>query len=282
MTVKIITDSLGDISEDLVKSLDITIIPIHVLFGTQSYRDGIDLTTQQFYSKLVSSKTLPTTAVPALGTFIQTYEQVLKETDEIVVLSVSHKLSATFDTAKKAAEMIKQKCRISVIDTLQVIMGEGLIVINAAKAAKAGEKFEDIVKQIQTNILRIESRMAFDNLEYLKRGGRIGAGKAFLGSLLKIHPILVLKDGEVYPLSRERSRVKALDALSNFVSDYSNIEAMAVEDATTPVEADDIAQRLQCKYVNAPIYRSKVSAVIGAHVGPSVVSVSVLGDKKGC
>jgi DegV family protein with EDD domain len=279
MTVKIITDSLADISADLVKSLDITIIPIHVLFGTDSFRDGIDLSTEQFYSKLASSKTLPTTAVPALGTFIQIYEKVLKENDEILVLCVSHKLSATFETAAKAAEMIKQKCRVKVIDTLQIIMGEGLLVIQAAKAAKAGAKFDDLVKQVQNDMLRVESRMAFDTLEYLKRGGRIGAAQAFLGSILKINPILILRDGEVFPLSRERSRVKALDALYNFVLGYSDIEAIAVEDATTPADADVLTRRLECKYGDKPIYRSKVSAVIGAHVGPSVIAVSVLGEK---
>jgi DegV family protein with EDD domain len=281
MTVKIITDSLGDVPADLVKSLNISVIPIHVLFGTQSYQDGVDLTTAQFYDKLVATKTLPTTAVPALGTFITAYEKALKETDEIIVLSVSHKLSATFETALKAAEMITQKCRIKVIDTLQIIMGQGMIVLDAAKSAMNGADFDSIVNRVMTNIPRIESRMAFDTLEYLKRGGRIGAGQAFLGSLLKINPILNLKDGEVHPLSRERSRVKAIDALYNFVLGYSNIESIAVEDATTPAEADDLAQRLKDKFPDKHIYRSKVSAVIGVHVGPSVIAVSVLGDKKG-
>jgi DegV family protein with EDD domain len=281
MTVKIITDSLGDVPADLVKSLNISIIPIHVLFGTQSFQDGVDLTTAQFYDKLVATKTLPTTAVPALGTFITAYEKALKETDEIIVLSVSHKLSATFETALKAAEMITQKCRIKVIDTLQIIMGQGMIVLDAAKSAMNGADFDTIVNRVMTNIPRIESRMAFDTLEYLKRGGRIGAGQAFLGSLLKINPILGLRDGEVHPLSRERSRVKALDALYNFVLGYSKIDAIAVEDATTPAEADALAQRLKDKFPDKPIYRSKVSAVIGVHVGPSVIAVSVLGDKKG-
>jgi DegV family protein with EDD domain len=280
MTVKIVTDSLGDVPADLVKDLDISVIPIHVIFGTESFQDGVDLTTEQFYSRLVTSKTLPTTAVPALGTFIQAYEKTLKETDEILVLTLSHKLSATFETASRAAQMIKQKCRIKVIDTLQVIMGEGMIVINAAKGAKEGLSLDALVKQVQANIPRIESRMAFDTLEYLKRGGRIGAGQAFLGSLLKINPILGLKDGEVYPLSRERSRVKALDSLFNFVTGYTNVDAIAVEDATTPAEADALAERLKDKFPDKPIYRSKVSAVIGVHVGPSVISVSVLGEKK--
>ncbi len=280
MTIKILSDSLGDIPEDLIKKYDITVVPIQVLFGTQSYRDGIDLTTAQFYEKLVGTKTLPTTAVPAIGVFLEVYEKVAKDADEIIVFTISHKLSGTFETACHAAEMIKHKCRIKVIDTLQVIMGEGLIVLEAARAAKSGVDFDEIVKQAGINIGRIEDRMAFDTLEYLKRGGRIGAAQAFLGSILRLHPILGIKDGEVYPVARERSRAKAIDHLYNFVTGFSKIDAIGVEDATTPEEADALMQRLKRAFKDTDIYRSKVSAVIGVHVGPSVIAVSVLGDKK--
>jgi DegV family protein with EDD domain len=136
------------------------------------------------------------------------------------VLTLSHKLSGTFETASRAVEMTKKKPRIKVINTLQVIMGEGLIAIEAAKAAKARASMDEIVKQAEKNISRVESRMAFDTLEYLKRGGRIGAAQAFLGSILKINPVLGLKDGEIYPLSRERSMTKAIDSLYNFVLSY--------------------------------------------------------------
>ena len=280
MTVKIITDSMADLPVELIKKLDISVIPVNVLFGTESYRDGVDLTTEQFYSKLVSSKTVPTTAVPGLGTFIETYEKVAKQTNEILVLAISHKLSGTYETACRAAEMVKTRCRIEVIDTMHVVMAEGLIVIQAAKAAQAGAGIDEIIKQVQNNIPRAEERMAFDTLEYLKRGGRIGSAQAFLGSILKLNPVLRLKDGEVFPISRERSRSKAVEALYNAVMDYQNVDAIAVEDATTPDEADKLAQRLKLKFPNKPIYRSKVGAVLGTHVGPRVLSVSVLGDKK--
>jgi DegV family protein with EDD domain len=116
MTVKIIVDSLGDLPAEIVKKLDINVIPIYVVFGTESYRDGVDMTTEQFYARLVSTKTLPTTAVPALGTFIDMYEKVAKTADEILMIAVSHKLSATFETAAKAAEMVKTNTKIKVID----------------------------------------------------------------------------------------------------------------------------------------------------------------------
>jgi DegV family protein with EDD domain len=279
MTVKIITDSLGDVPEAIARELDISVIPINVLFGTQTYRDGVDLTTEQFYQKLVSSKNLPTTAVPALGVFAEVYNKAAEKHDEMVVLTLSHKLSGTFETATHATELISRKCRIKVIDTLQVIMGEGMIVITAAKAAKAGASFDDIVSQAEKNITRTEERMAFDTLEYLKRGGRIGAGQAFLGSILKLNPVLGLKDGEVHPIARERSRAKALESLFNFALTFSKIESMAVEDATTPAEADALAERLKTRFPNVPIYRSKVSRVIGTHVGPSIIALSILGDR---
>lgn len=279
MTVKIITDSLGDLPVEILKKLDISVIPLYVLFGTESYRDGVDMTNEQFYARLVSSKTLPTTSVPALGTFIDLYENVAKKTDEILVITVSHKLSATFDTATKAAEIVKTKARIKVIDSLNIIMGQGMLVIQAAEMAKAGAGLDEIAKKVQSNILRTESRMVFDTLEYLKRGGRIGAGQAFLGSILKINPVLGLKDGEIYPLSRERSRVKAIEALYNWVLTYRKIDAISVEDATTPDEADKLAERLKQKFHDKPFYRSKVGAVVGTHAGPSVIAVSVFGDK---
>lgn len=280
MALKIIADSLGDLPAELTRELGITIIPIFVLFGTESFRDGVDLTNEEFYSRLASSKTSPTTAVPSIGDFVEVYERAADEADEILVLTISHKLSGTFDAATHAAEMIKKDVRIKVVDTLHVLMGEGLLVIEAAKAAAAGASLDEVIKQINHNIPRIEERMAFDTLEYLKRGGRIGAGRAFLGSLLKINPVLGLKDGEIYPLSRERSRTKAIEALYNFVINYSNVEAIAVEDATTPDEANVLAQRFRAVYPDIPIYRSKVGSVLGAHVGPSVISVSVRGDKK--
>jgi DegV family protein with EDD domain len=280
MTVKIITDSLGDVPAEIVKKLDITVIPIHVLFGTESYQDGVDLTTEQFYARLINSKTLPTTAVPALGTFIAAYDKVPDDYQDIIVITISHKLSGTFETATRAVEMAKKQRRIKVIDSLHVIMGEGMLVVQAAEAAKAGASFDEIVKKVEKNILRIEERMAFDTLEYLKRGGRIGAAQAFLGSILKLNPVLGMRDGEIYPFARERSRTKAIDALYNFVIGYHNVEAIAVEDATTPEEADVLTKKLRNQFPDKTIYRSKVGAVIGAHVGPSVIAVSVLGDKK--
>jgi len=280
MTVKIVTDSIGDVPSQAIEELGITIIPLYVHFGNESYRDGIDLTTEQFYDKLRHSEILPTTSVPPLGTFVEAYDRLAEETDEIAVITLSSKLSATYEAALQAMKQMKRKCRVEIIDSLTAIMGEGLIVIAAAKAANSGASLDEVINITHHNVKRADMRIAFDTLEYLKRGGRIGKAQAFLGSMLKVHPILSIKDGEVVPSARERSRAKATDYLYNFATSFSHIEEMAVEDATTPDEVDKLVERLSSRFPKERIYRSKVSPVVGTHVGPHVLAVSVLGDKQ--
>jgi DegV family protein with EDD domain len=279
MAVKIITDSLGDIPSEVAEELGITVIPINVIFGTLSYRDGVDMTTDQFYDKLTRSKVFPTTIVPPLGVFVDAYERLAQETDEIAVITNSHKLSASYEAALQAKELMKRKCWVEVVDSLWAIMAQGLIVIAAAKAAKAGANINEVVGIVRNNIPRADVRMAFDTLEYLSKGGRIGKAKTFLGTVLKVVPILGIKDGEVYPFTREHSRARAIDYLYNFATSFSHIDEMAVEDATTPDEADELAKRLSSRFPKERIYRSKVSPVVGAHVGPHVLGVAVLGDR---
>jgi DegV family protein with EDD domain len=278
MTVKIVTDSTSDMPADVAKELGITVVPLYIHFGVEAYRDGVDLTTDDFYPKMVSSSVVPTTSAPPASAFALEYDRLADEADGILVLTISRKLSATYDSAKQGIAERKTKCPIELLDSRLSLMGMGLIAIAAAKAAKQGASLEELVALTKENIPRLDMRIAFDTLEYLKRGGRIGKAQAFFGSLLKVNPILTIKDGEVYPAARERSRAKAVDYLVNFAAGYTKIEEMAVEDATTPDEADGLVERLGAKYPREDIYRSKVSPVIGAHVGPRVLSVIVLGE----
>jgi DegV family protein with EDD domain len=279
MTVKIITDSLGDIPAEQAEKLGITVIPINVIFGNINYRDGVDLTTEQFYDKLAASKIYPATIVPPLGRFADTYDKVAEETGEIVVVTSSNKLTASYDTALLARERMKKKCRVEVIDSLSAIMAQGLIVMAAAKAAQEGARLDKILEGVRNNIPRAHTRMAFGTLEYLRRGGRIGKAKTFLGTVLKVSPILGIRDGEVYPFAREHSRARAIDYLYDFADGFTKIEGIGVEDATTPDEADELANRLQSRFPGQTINRSRVSPVVGAHVGPRVLGVAVLGDR---
>ncbi len=279
MTVKIVTDSLGDISSDVARELGITIIPLNVLFGEGIYRDGVDLTTEQFYQKLLKSKALPTTQIASLGVFVQSYDKLAEESDEILVIANSRKISASHEAMVQAVEKMKRPCRVEVIDSQWAVMAQGLIVIAAAKAAKKGVGIDELMALTKKNIPRADIRMAFDSLTYLEEGDRIGKARAFLGSRLKVTPILGIREGEIFPFSREHSRARAIDHLYYFATSFSHIDEMAVEDATTPKEADALAKRLKSQFPKTNIYRTMVSPVIGAHVGPRVLGVAVLGDR---
>jgi DegV family protein with EDD domain len=279
MTVKIVTDSVSDLPPQVVKELGITVVPLNVRFGTEVYRDGIDLTSEQFYHRLEYDETLPVTSVPSPATFAEAYDKVAEETDEILAIMLTSKLSATYDVAVQSIGLMKKKCRVEVVDSQWAIMAEGFIAITAARAAQAGASFDEVLDITHRNMKRVDMRAAFDTLEYLRRGGRIGAARAFLGSVLKINPIITMRDGVVQPAGKERSRAKVIDYLYNFATSYSNIEEIAIEDATTPDEAEMLAERLNSRFPKERIFRSKTSPVIGTHTGPHILMVSVLGDK---
>jgi DegV family protein with EDD domain len=279
MTVKVITDSSASIPTPVVEELGITVIPSLIRFGKEVYRDGVDLTTEQFYERLTTDKNHPTTSVPAPQSFVDAYERLAEEADAAVVITITQKLSAVGEVARQALELAKKKPRVEIIDSTWALMSEGLIVIKAAQAARDGANLNEVKEVVCRNILRTDLRMAFDTLKYLERGGRIGKAQALLGSMLKINPILCLKDGVIYPAGREHSRSKAVDNLCNFVDSFSRIEEMAIGDGTTPDEADALAERLNDRFPAERVLRFKVTAAVGAHVGPHVLAVAILGDR---
>ena len=278
--VAIVTDSVADLPHQLAEEFEITVVPLVVRFDTDLYRDGLDLSPDQFYEKLRTSKVLPATSVPSPVDFADAYDKLAEKTNKIVVISLTSKLSATYQVALQAAGLMKKQCRVEVLDSQWAIMAQGFITINAAKAAQSGASLNEVLDVARHTIHRVDMLAAFDTLEYLQRGGRIGKAQAFLGSLLKVNPIIGLKDGEVYPRARERSRAKAIDYLYNFAASFDNVEGLAVEYATDLDEANRLAQRLYSKYPQVPIYLSRASPVIGTHTGPGLIVVSVLGDRQ--
>jgi len=279
MTVKIVTDSVADLPSQVVNELGITIVPLNVRFGEEAYRDGIDLTAEQFYDRLMHSQTLPVTSVPSPGTFAEAYDKLAEETDEIMAIILSSKLSGTYEVALQSIGLMKKKCRVEVIDSQWAVMAQGFIVMKAAKVAQAGASLDEAIDVARKTILRVDMHAAFDTLEYLKRGGRIGKAQAFLGSILRGNPLITLKDGVVEPAGRTRSRAKAIDRLYDFAMSYSHIEEIAVEDAACPDDAELLVGRFSSEFPKERIYRSKTTPVIGTHTGPGLLLVAVLGDK---
>jgi DegV family protein with EDD domain len=279
MPVRVVTDSVADIPPQIVQELGISIIPVLVRFGEDTYRDGIDMTTDQFYARLVSSKIMPTTSVPSLDMFARTYARLAEETDEILVIMLSSKLSGLYNAALQSAALVEGKCRIVIVDSKQAVMAQGFVVIKAARAARDGASLNEILEIVDQNLPRVEMRAAFDTLEYLQRGGRIGRAQAFMGSMLRVNPIITLKDGVVEPAGRARSRSKAIDHLYEFAAGYSHIEELAVEGAACPDDVELMVERLSAVFPRERILRSRTTPVIGTHTGPGLLLVAVLGDK---
>ncbi len=280
MAVKIVTDSLSDITDDLAGEFGITVVPLTVLFGHEQYLDRVTITTDEFYKRLINGNVWPTTTQPTPKAFAEIYDKLLEETDEILVIDASSKLSGTYQSAVGAINMTEKKGRIEVIDSETVAMGLGLIAITAARKAQEGAGMDDLIKYVNSAIPRSHFVVYFDTLTYLAKGGRIGKAKELMGSVLSIKQILTVKEGEMAPLARKRSLAAGMEYLYQHVGSFKSISELAVEHTTTQDEADRLADRVKTLAPDKRIYRSTVSPVLGVHGGPGAIAVTVLEAEK--
>lgn len=280
--VKVVVDSVSDISPEIAREAGITVVPYRVHFGTEDFRDRIDISPAEFYSRLVKGPVLPTTASPTPGDFATAFDNLSAETNEIIVLTVSSKLTASYDSALKGKEQMKSgSCRVEVVDSLSAVMAQGLVALAAQEEAMSGKSLDEVTASVRRTLPKAYFLSCFDTLEYMRRGGRVGRAKALMASMLHVNPIITLANGEVEPAGRERSRAKAIEHLYNFVKGHEGkIRKLAVEYAdygNTPAEARALAARLQPLLPQGErVYMSTVSPVIGTHTGPGNLIVSVL------
>jgi len=275
MAVKIVTDSDADVPSRLAKDLGITVIPQYVIFGSTSYRCGIDITDDEFYRRLLNGPVFPTTSQPALKDFTDVYANLAKEADGIISIHVSSKLSGTSKTAEQARKESKLDCPIEIIDSRNISIAIGLIVIAAARMAKAGRGLSDLVAETKSMVNRTKLLMLFGTLEYLAKGGRIGKAKSLLGSMLNVKPILTLQDGEIIPVTQAHSRSKGTEKLLDFVRSAKDIEEVGVCYTTLHDEANDLASRVSA-VSKANIIITQVGPGLGAHGGPGGMGIALM------
>ena len=277
MPVRIITDSTADLPPQVAAEFGIRVMPLYVHFGNEVYRDGIDLTAEDFYPKLVANKSLPTTSTVAPVEFARICDELSNDTDEILAITLSSKLSATYDVALQGRELRKdKKCRVEVLDSKLFSMALGLVVIGAAKRAKEGVGLDNVVDFAKGLYSRIHVRMAFDTLEYVRKGGRIGAAEAFMGRMLDVKPILTLKDGMATPVVRRRTRAKAIEYLRKFAAGFDNIAELAVAYTTRPEDALGLVNDLDDVFPKERTYLSVIGPVLGTHLGPGALGIAVV------
>ena len=268
----IVTDSTADLLPGLVAQHAITVVPLTVNLDGRSYLDGVDITAAEFYSKLQRSSSHPTTSQPSPGQFKEAYERLLADHREVVSIHISAKLSGTLSSAQQAAAMIGGD-RVHVVDSQFASMPLAAVVLVAARRAAQGASASEVVADAGRVREATRCFFAVSTLEYLRRGGRIGAAGALLGSVLQIKPILAIEDGQVVPLERVRTHERALHRLVELVQavDRKHGLCLVIGHAAAETAAQALAERLEASAESLVI--QPLGPVVGAHAGPGVVGV---------
>ncbi len=276
MTIKIVTDSTADLPVDVIQRLGITVVPLLVHIDDETFEDGVTISLEGFYNLLATGDVFPKTSAPSSGMFIEAYERLAQETDEIVSIHMSTRLSATHAAALVARDGIDAPVSIRVVDSLSASMGLGLLVIQAATMARDGASLDEVVRVTEASVPRTQFFGVLDTLEYLHRGGRLGHASSFLGSMLRLKPILCLRDGVAYPVERVRGRELAIDRLCEMVGSQGAISHLAVGYTTGEREMELLAHRLTQFFPGDRMVRARAGATMGTYLGPGALGVALI------
>jgi len=276
MTVRIVTDSTADIPPSIAEALDINTIPVYVRFGRQVYRDIIDISHDELYTRLANDPIHPTTSQPSPNDFATVYRQLLQPGDEIVSIHVSAKLSGTYNAALQGRKLVEGN-RIEIFDSGSLSMGLGLTVMAAARLAKAGKGLAAVLAEVKATISQSRASGLLDSLKYLAKGGRVGKAKALVGGLLNVKPLLVIKDGELHPSGLARNRRRGLERLFQYIKNSPGLREVAIVYTTAPEEAQELKERLAAVLDKSRIYISQLGPALGVHGGPGTLLVALRG-----
>jgi fatty acid kinase fatty acid binding subunit len=275
MTLKVVVDSTSDIPAQLAKEWDITIVPAYVVFGGKSYRDRFDISEDEVYARLDHDSVFPTTSVPSPQDFADVYNKLADKTDEIISIHVTSRESGVYNSALLGRDLVTKKCHIEVIDSQSVAMCYGILAIAAAKEAKAGASLEKVAEVVRQSIPRMHLLMVLDTLKYVVRGGRVGKGYGLLGSVLRVKPLLTIRDGKLMLAGVARTRAKAIKRLYDFVESFPQVSEVAVSYTTSKEEAEALAEQIKADFPDIPLYFTRVGPVLGTHAGPGAMGVAV-------
>lgn len=274
MAVKIVTDSGSDLSPEIAKALGITIVPVYIYFGDKAYRDGVDISADELYQRVLQGPVHPTTTQPMPVDFVNVYRELSRETDAIVSIHLSAKTSGTYNSAMQGIEMAQTKCHIEVVDSLSLSMGLGLITMAAARVAQAGGSLPEVMEETKKAIKQVRLLGLLDTLKYLLLGGRITKARALVGILLKVKPLLTIRDGELVQAGLARSYAKGIDQLYEFVKNITGVQEVAIVYSTVPDEANSLKKRIGSFISEERIHMARLGAGLGVHGGPGTLIVT--------
>ncbi|HEX4713988.1 MAG TPA: DegV family protein [Ktedonobacteraceae bacterium] len=275
MVVRIVTDSTADLPAKVTSELGITVVPLTVFFGDEAFLDGVELDNPGFYQKLAASKDLPRTSQPSPAAFQEAFQRLIDEgADAILSIHLSSKLSGTYQSACTARDSMPEDMRkmpISVLDSQSISVGMNYAIQGAARLAREGKTLEELQAYVEDTLSRTSILAVLDTLEFVRRGGRIGGASALLGNMLSFKPIIEIKEGEVAPVERPRTRGKAYARIAQLVTEMGEIESISIAESN-----DEVGQQLKAAIKEVysgemPIYR--LGAVLGVHTGPGTAAI---------
>jgi DegV family protein with EDD domain len=269
MTIKVVTDSTCDLPEEIIAEYGITVVPLYINFGNQSYLDGVELSRQEFYERLPDSDPPPTTAMPGPQMFLQAYEKLAAEgATEILSIHISVSLSGTVNVAHLAAQ--EASVPVTVLDSGTLSMGTGFLVWTAAEAAAEGRPMDEIVALLEEQGLRTHVFAALDTLEFLRRSGRMNRVMAALGSWLQMKPLLKMYDGNP-TAEKVRTTEHATNRLVSLLSDLVPLEKVALVHTHALKRAEELHQKVQHLLPEGELLSVDITPVFGVHLGPGAV-----------
>jgi DegV family protein with EDD domain len=271
--VRIVTDSACDLPPAVADELGIEIVPLTIRIDGAEFTDRVELTPAEFWAKCSTAAELPSTAAPAPGQFEEVYRRLAAEgATSIVTINLSAALSATMQSAELAARSVSDTIKVSVVDSQQVTLGLGLVVLAAARMARAGASHDEIVAATTDLASRTKVWGALDTLENLKKGGRIGGAKALLASALAIKPIIEVRDGKVEQGGKQRTRSKALAFLVDTLREAGDIESLMVLHADCS-DVDTFLEMLRLHFTGE-IVVGEIGPVVGSHAGRGTIGIA--------
>jgi DegV family protein with EDD domain len=276
--VRIVTDSTADLNPEIIRALDITVIPIKVRFGQDEFRDRVTLSEDALFARMKAQPhTFPVTTAPSPEEFEAVYTNLTKSTDSILSIHVSGRLGLVCQNAIEAKDRytIRDICRVVVIDSHLTSLGLGFVVMEAARAALSGRSLDEVARLARGMLPQTHVLFFVDTLDYLQSGGRMGKIEVILESMINIKPLLRLDDGAIVLMEKVRTRAKALERLYEFVADFPNVEALGISYGTTPNEANNLAKRLESIVPRDRVTIARYGPGLAAHLGPGALGVVV-------
>lgn len=280
MGIRIVIDSTSDVTQEFIEKHNLSMVPLTVNFDGELFLDKVEITSKDFFQRLIQSEKLPTTSQVSPGDFSEVFKKILDEGDEVLGIFLAPELSGTPGSAKIAKDMIESD-KIHIIDTRSVTLGSFAVIKKAVDLVEEGKSVEEIIKIIENCRDKVEAIAIVDTLKYLEKGGRLSKNQAIIGSILNIKPVIKIADGKLTVIEKLRGKNKAIKWVDEWIEknnfDLSN-KTVFIYHSTNEEQANVLRDTLQTKYNIKEIIQDEIGSVIGTHAGPGALAISFLND----